>query len=334
MEAKLYKKLDNKKVECFLCPHNCTINNGKHGICRIRKNEQGTLIAESYQLYSSIAYDPVEKKPLYHYYPGKEVLSLGSVGCNMRCQWCQNCDISQTGIESYRSLKRMLPGEIIELANQNRNNIGIAYTYNEPSISFETISEVAPLAKSQGLKNIMVSNGYMSTESLGQYLNYIDAFNIDIKSFEDKVYWKFTNAHLKPVLDNLINIKKANAYIELTYLVIPEINDNKTKFSEFIDWVCSNLGKDIVLHISRYFPWYKTSVQPTPVEKLKQFAETAASKLNYVYVGNIDMPEFKNTKCSKCKCEVIFRNRYNIRIDNRIKDGNCPVCGNNIYIGD
>ncbi len=332
MKAALYNKLEDKKVQCFLCPHSCFISEGRRGVCRIRLNQKGELIPETYRKYSAIGFDPIEKKPLYHFHPGKEILSLGSVGCNMRCKWCQNCEISQTGIEGSRDLIELSPEKIIEKAMQRPENIGLAFTYNEPSISFETVIETATLSKEAGLKNVMVSNGYIGEKAMSVYLDCIDAFNIDIKAFDEEVYKKYANAQLKPVLENLKQINQRGRHLELTYLLVPGVNDDLKKFKSFVDWINNNLGPETVLHISRYFPRYKFSTSATSTFMLEEFAHNAAQKIYFVYGGNYASTKHAHTYCPSCSTVVIRRLGYSIIHTGNKKDGNCPECNKPIYI--
>ncbi len=334
MEAKYYQSLPDGKVRCTLCPHECIIKPGKSGICRIRHNSNGVLIAESYQLYSALHFDPVEKKPLYHFYPGKEILSLGSVGCNLHCNWCQNYDISQKGVENDDKLTHMLPETLVKMARIQKNSIGIAYTYNEPSISIESVIETARLCKENGLKNVMVTNGYIGEQAMTDYLELIDAFNIDVKAFREDIYQKYTGSKLEHVLKNIILAKKAGKHVELTYLVVTDINDKLEQFIELVNWIANETGKDTVLHISRYFPRYKLDNAPTSAIKLQLLAEKALETLDFVYLGNIYSGEFSNTRCPTCKSTLVTRKGYSVTINDDCKSGICPECKTKIFIDD
>jgi len=287
MEAKYYIKLGDGSVECVLCPHKCFINKGKTGLCGVRRNVDGVLISENYGKLCSIHLDPIEKKPLYHFKPSRPILSLGSVGCNLNCQFCQNWHIARATVASYSKLDTYTPKQIAELAIQNSNNIGIAYTYNEPTIWFEFMLDCAKLVKQAGKDNVMVSNGFIMPEPLNEILPYIDAFNIDLKAFTDEFYRKQTFSKRSPVLEVLKIIKKSGKHLEITNLVIPSLNDDAEKFGEMVDWIEAELGNDTVLHISRYFPNYKMNKPITPAAKLTEFYTIAKQKLKYVYMGNI-----------------------------------------------
>lgn len=333
MEAAFYKKLEGDKVQCFLCPHKCIVHSGKRGLCRVRFNNGGILIAETYQNYSAISFDPIEKKPLYHFHPGKEILSLGSVGCNMRCEWCQNCGISQTGIAGNTQLKNLSAEKVVQMAKQNPDSIGIAFTYNEPAISVESVIETAKISHNNGLKNVLVSNGYISESALKEYLSVFDAFNIDVKAFDQLIHKQFTTADLKPVLNSLRSIKDQGKHLEITYLLIPGVNDDFRRFGEFIDWITNNLGAETVLHLSRYFPRHKLMTRATPKYLLEEYAGIATERLSYVFVGNYSLDKYSHTVCPNCSCEVINRIGYTIQLNGESSsNGCCPECGRKIFI--
>ncbi|HQK36321.1 MAG TPA: AmmeMemoRadiSam system radical SAM enzyme [Bacteroidales bacterium] len=331
-EALYYEKLDDLKVRCLLCPHHCVIGEGKSGICKVRKNVRGFLYTESYGAFSAIHLDPIEKKPLYHFYPGKMILSAGSVGCNLSCIFCQNYEISQSGTEEFPSLQVVDPEKLALLSLRHPGNIGLAYTYNEPFISFEMIRETAPLIKRQGQKNVMVTNGFMNPEPLGELLPWIDAFNVDLKGFTESFYRKYTRSRLVPVLDSLKQIRKAGVHLEITNLIIPGANDDEEVFQAMVKWIANELGKNTVLHLSRYFPAYKLTNPPTPSETLYRFFRIARKNLNYVYVGNIEIPDTQNTYCPSCGALLIKRSGYITQIVDLDKDGFCSKCRNVIDI--
>jgi pyruvate formate lyase activating enzyme len=261
--ALCFEKLNDNKVKCLLCPHSCILDDGKVGICRVRSNDNGVLVSENYGKVSSINLDPIEKKPLYHFFPGMHVLSIGSVGCNLQCNFCQNCEISQTGVSDFPRLKTYSAEEIVNNALECVDNIGIAFTYNEPVVFYEYMMDVARLSKSKGLKNIMVSNGFINEEPLKQILPYIDAFNIDLKAFADEFYIKNTHSHLEPVKRSLQLIRESGKHLEITNLVIPGLNDKVEDFTAMVDWISGELGDQTILHLSRYFPRYKAKQPPT-----------------------------------------------------------------------
>jgi len=328
-EASFYES-EIKRIRCTLCPHFCIINQGKSGSCRVRKNVDGKLISENYGQVSSMRFDPIEKKPLYHFYPGHTILSVGSVGCNLHCRFCQNWEISQEGVESSFQLKKTTAEEIVETAFQNENNIGIAYTYNEPTIWFEYMLDIAKLAQTKGLKNVMVTNGFINAEPLKELIKYIDAFSVDLKAFTNDFYKDLTSAQIKPVKEAIKQIKSNGNHLEITNLVITNRNDNQKEFKEMLNWISDEVGRDTVLHISKYFPTYKMMEIATPDKTLLDFSIIASSKLNYVYLGNMQSKEGQNTYCPNCKSLVIERNGYSTRTTGLSTKGICQNCGKNI----
>lgn len=286
-EAYYYKKHDNNKVHCTLCPHECIIPDGKRGICHVRKNNSGVLYAETYEQAAALHVDPVEKKPLYHFHPHKPVLSLGSIGCNMSCRFCQNCDISQAHPEEFHYLRHLPVESVIEQARSIPGNIGIAYTYNEPAVYYEYMLDTAKEARKNHLKNIVITNGFISPAPLEELLPYIDAFNIDLKAFNDNFYKKLTASHLDPVLQAIMAIAGRNIHLEITNLIIPGYNDNSKEFESMIRWINEQCGADTPLHLSRYFPAYRLQAPATPVETLKKFRKIAQKYLTNVYLGNV-----------------------------------------------
>jgi len=332
-EALHYSRQNNNSVKCELCPHECHINIGSTGICGVRRNDQGTLIAETYGIIASSSLDPIEKKPLYHYHPGKMIYSIGSYGCNLKCIFCQNHEISQVipaNIDRYRIIE---PVEVVQRASIHPNNIGIAFTYNEPIISFEYILEIAKLSHKKGLKNIMVSNGFINQIPLIQLLDFIDAFNIDLKSFSNDFYKKQTKSSLYPVLESLKIIKKYKKHLEITFLVIPELNDDKKTAVEMFKWIATELGEDTVLHLSRYYPSYNLNKPATPNDTLFDFYELASKVLHYVYLGNIpNSPIGHNTTCKGCSKNLVVRNGYHVSIQGIDSDGKCTNCASDSLI--
>ena len=255
-QAKFWKKIDNKKVQCNLCSHKCKINIDKTGICGVRKNENNSLYSTIYGTCSSIAADPIEKKPLYHFHPGTNLLSLGTIGCNFKCLHCQNYSIS-TADENYSPLRDLSPEETVEIAKQN-NCSGIAYTYNEPTIWHEFTYDSARLAKKAGLYTCYVTNGFITSEPLKELSDVLDAMNIDVKAFTDDFYKKVCKARLEPVLETCELAKKLGIHIELTYLVIPGYNDSIDEIKDFCNWILKKLNKKTPVHFSRFHPYHNT----------------------------------------------------------------------------
>jgi len=281
-EALYYESLDKKRVQCHLCPYNCMIAEDLRGSCGVRINRGGVLYTEVYNRTTSIALDPIEKKPLYHYHPGEHILSLGTKGCNLHCQFCQNWHISQ---EIDAPTQEITSEQVVEKA-RSADSFGIAYTYNEPFIWYEFVLETAKLAKKNGLENVLVTNGYVNMEPLEEMLPFIDAMNIDLKSFNEDFYIKICKGRLKPVLEVIKRSAKA-CHVELTNLIIPTLNDSEEEIRKMVEWICENLGPDVPLHFSRYFPCYQMTLPPTPVETLKMAEKIAREKLRYVYLGNV-----------------------------------------------
>jgi pyruvate formate lyase activating enzyme len=283
MKEALYYKLESGKVRCLLCPNDCLISGGKKGLCGIRVNKGNKLYAETYNRTTSVSLDPIEKKPLYHYHRGKHILSLGTKGCNFACPWCQNWRISQ---DKSTPTEEITKERAVQEA-KDAGSFGIAYTYNEPFIWFEFVSECAKFARENGLENVLVTNGYVNKEPLEAILPYIDAMNIDIKSIDEDFYRKYCLGKLKPVLENTKRAKEKGVHIEITNLIIPTLNDSKENIEKLVDWISENIGADTPLHFSRYFPCYKMSLPPTPALTLQKAKEIADKKLKYVYLGNI-----------------------------------------------
>ncbi len=319
----------NEKLECQVCPHYCKLSVGQTGICGVRKNTGEKIELTTYGVLSGYSVDPLEKKPLYHFYPGHNILSLGSYGCNMRCDFCQNYQISQNVPKSIIpdiSVKR-----IIKDALSAEKNIGIAFTYNEPIIWFEYMRDIATQAKKEGLICVMVSNGYVNGDLLGEILKFIDAFNIDLKAFNNAFYRKLTGAELEPVKSTLKTIARSGKHLEVTTLIIPNQNDNEGEMKSQTEWMANELGQDIPFHLSRYFPTYKRNDPSTTEDSLNKLSVIASKNLNYVYVGNITSDKSHNTSCSVCGTVVTIRTGYKTRLTNLDEEGKCTNCGNPIY---
>jgi len=323
-----YELFDKKKgiIKCLLCPKECLIKKGQVGFCRARQNIDNQLYSLIYSKVSSYGMDPIEKKPLYHFYPGTMVLSLGTIGCNFACAFCQNWTISQANIKDVQ-VEELSPEKAVQLALQN-NSPGIAYTYSEPLIWYDYILDTAKLAKENNLKNILVTNGFINQEPLIKLLPFIDAMNIDLKSFRNSFYQKYCKGSLSPVL-RTIKISKEYCHIELTNLIIPGLNDSEEEIKEMVDWI-SSLNEDIPLHFSRYFPCYKMDIKATPISTLYKARDIAQKKLKYVYVGNIWDEEANTTYCGNCKKILIKRTGYNIINVGLDKDGKCKFCGEKV----
>jgi pyruvate formate lyase activating enzyme len=330
-EALYYKILSPnlKKLQCTLCPHSCIILENELGKCLARKNVNGKLFALNYENISSLALDPIEKKPLYHFFPTKQILSVGSWGCNFKCGFCQNYQISQTTVEPTISQK-VLPQKLVSYAKKIKNNIGIAHTYNEPLINIEFVIDTAQLVHKNNLFNILVTNGYINHRPLLDILPLIDAANIDLKSFDNNFYQQYCEAELRFVLKTIETFVANNKHIEITTLLIPGFNDDKKNILNIINYI-SSLSKDIPLHFSKYFPQYKFNAPPTTQDVLFQAYNLAKEKLNYVYLGNIFDEEHSSTFCPQCKKKVISRLGYETKIVGLTKN-KCSYCGNELKI--
>ncbi|HAX92696.1 MAG TPA: AmmeMemoRadiSam system radical SAM enzyme [Bacteroidales bacterium] len=316
-------------MECRLCPHLCKIAPGKRGICGVRQNTGDSIQLLTYGVISGCSPDPVEKKPLYHFFPGYNILSVGSYGCNMRCDFCQNWNISQ---KSAGSLKPDTdPGLLADEAASAQNNIGIAFTYNEPVIWFEFVRDTALRVKEKGLFTVMVSNGYVNRDPLNEMLKFIDAFNIDLKAFNEAFYSRLTGAGLEPVKESLKAISKAGRHLEITTLVIPGKNDSVDEMESQAEWIAGELGDETPLHLSRYFPMFKRDDPSTPQETLTRLYEAASKRLKYVYLGNTRGESGQYTLCSKCGTIVTKRSGYSIMLTNLSETGSCKKCGFPVY---
>lgn len=328
-EAMLYEKLSDNRVRCNLCAHRCIIDDGKRGICQVRENRGGTLYALVYGRLVAQHVDPVEKKPLFHFYPGTTAYSIATPGCNFRFRrrWCQNWEISQMPREQHLIEGQEVSPEQIVAAAKSAGCRSIAYTYTEPTVFFEYACDTSRLAHDAGLANIYVTDGYMTEEMLETFHPYLDAANVDLKAFRDETYRKYVGARLQPVLDAMKVMKRLGIWLEVTTLVIPGINDDPAELRDTAEFVANELGVDTPWHISRFFPAYKmTGVPLTPVAALRRAREIGLEVgLHYVYVGNV--PGEESTFCHNCGRLLIRRSGYWI-LENHVQpDGRCPDCG-------
>jgi len=326
-EAMLYEKLSDNRVRCNLCAHRCVIAEGKKGICQVRENQGGTLYTLVYGRIIAHHVDPVEKKPLFHFYPGSTAYSIATPGCNFRCRWCQNWEISQMPREHHLISGQEASPEQIVAAAKHAGCRSIAYTYTEPTVFFEYAYDTARLAHDVGLANIYVTNGYMTEEMLETFRPYLDAANVDLKAFREETYRKYVGARLGPVLDSLRAMKRLGIWLEVTTLVVPGVNDDPAELKDAAEFVANELGVDTPWHISRFFPAYKMAdVPPTPISTLGQAQEIGLEAgLRYVYMDNVLGEE--NTFCPGCGRLLIRRAGYRI-LENHVQpDGRCPDCG-------
>lgn len=333
-EAALYEKLEDENVRCQLCSHRCLIAPGKRGICFVRENQNGTLYSLVYGKAIAKNVDPIEKKPLFHFQPGSLSFSIATAGCNFRCDFCQNWDISQItkGPEGRIIGEELPPEEIVKKALETGCS-SIAYTYTEPTIFFEYAADTAKLAKKKGLANVFVTNGYQTPETIKEMKGLIDAANIDLKSFSQRFYQKICGAKLKPVLEAIKLMHKAGIWIELTTLIVPKQNDSEEELSQIAQFI-AGIDKNIPWHISRFHPEYKMlDTQPTPLETLEMAYQLGKkANLKYVYLGNVITETRENTYCPKCGNLAIRRVGYSVQILAVNKKGECPKCGQDLNI--
>lgn len=321
-EAKYYKNLGGGAVQCQLCPRFCVLANGETGFCRVRKNINGKLYSLVYNQPVSVHLDPIEKKPLFHFLPGTAAYSLATVGCNLRCLYCQNWEISQVGPEQVKSVK-MTPEQVVEQALASGAK-SIAYTYSEPTVFFEYMLATAKLAKEKGLKNVMISAGYINPEPLKELSQYLDAIKIDLKAFNSNFYKRIVGGELESVLNTLKIIKEQGVWLEIVYLVVPGENDNPEEIKQMSRWIRQNLGDNVPLHFSRFYPIYKlVNLPSTPEQTVKNLRQIALNEgLKYVYTGNLGDEETESTYCPESKEVAIKRRGYFVEEINLI-DGQC-----------
>jgi pyruvate formate lyase activating enzyme len=302
MEAKYYNKLDDNVVQCILCPHNCVIANGNVGICNARRNKEGVLVAETYGKTISFSMDPIEKKPLFHFKPFSQILSLGHNSCNLKCQYCQNASVSQNRCRTHE----ISPADLLDYCLQNKIT-AVAFTYTEPFTWFEFIFDCATLLKQNNIDVVLVTNGFVNKDPLKEILPLISAVNIDLKSIKGSFYKDICKGTLNPVLEMIKTCYK-RTWVEVTNLIITDTNDKFEEIETLVKEV-ANIGKDIPLHLSRYFPSYKFSKPSTTIDKMFEVYSIADRYLDYVYLGNIASSEGSYTKCPNCNSVLIDRIR-------------------------
>jgi pyruvate formate lyase activating enzyme len=334
-EALLYERLDGQRVRCNLCAHRCVIAEGRKGVCLVRENREGTLYTLVYGIPLSQAVDPVEKKPLFHFYPGSTAFSIATAGCNFRCAFCQNADISQMPRDRGQILGRQAtPEEVVRSAKRYASR-SIAYTYTEPTIFFEYSYDIARLAHVEGIASVYVTNGYMTPEMLELFQGlgnghepWLDAANVDLKAFRDETYKKVCGARLQPVLDALKKMKELGVWVEVTTLVVPDMNDSQEELDDIARFVATELGVETPWHVSRFHPDYKMYDRgPTPAATLQRAYELGREAgLRYVFVGNMPGARLENTYCPSCGQTVIGRWGFRVTEYN-VREGGCAHCG-------
>lgn len=332
MQAYLYTSGENKAVRCQLCNHFCAIKAGRRGLCAVRENRDGTLHTLVYGKLIAGHVDPIEKKPLYHFMPGSQSYSIATVGCNFRCRFCQNSDIAQMPADHNGKIlgDEVTPGKVVATARQSDCR-SISYTYTEPTIFFEFAYDTAKLAHGQGIKNIFVTNGYMSAEALSMIAPYLDAANVDLKAFNDDYYKEQCGARLRPVLETLKQMGASGIFIEITTLIVPGLNDSPEELKKLAAFIVDQLGPSVPWHISRFHPTYRmTDRDPTPVGTLEMARQIGIKAgLQFVYTGNVPGDDGENTFCPGCG-EMIIE-RWGFRLGKvLVKKGACSLCGHSI----
>ena len=330
-QAMFYHQLENRKVICELCPHFCKLKDGQLGLCKVRKNSGGKLYSLVYGKAIAVHVDPIEKKPLFHVAPGSHSFSMATVGCNFSCKFCQNADISQVTHSVNLDLigQQLSPEELVSMASSN-NCSSIAYTYTEPLIWFEYLKDVGQIIRENNLKNVLVSNGYINAKPLQELLPIIDAANIDLKSMQSAFYKKICKGKLEPILDNIRTLHESGIELEITNLVITGLNDSDRDFEILTDFLAS-VSPRIPLHFSAYYPTYKMNNPPTSPDRLKRAYKIASRKIEFVYLGNVHIPDRSDTFCPRCKERLICRSGYRIEILG-LEDGKCTNCGHDTGI--
>jgi len=325
-EAMFWEKLEGKTGQCHLCAHECKIPDSKFGICGVRKNVEGILYTMAYAQVIAANIDPIEKKPLYHFLPGSISYSIATIGCNFKCGFCQNWQISQASVREgdIVSGRQMMPEWVVQEAKSS-NCLSISYTYTEPTIFFEYAYDTARQAKLAGLKNVFVTNGYMTRDALEKIKPYLDAANVDLKSFRDDSYKKTCKARLQPVLDTIAAMRELGIWLEVTTLVVPGENDSDEELGQIAEFL-AQIDNNIPWHISQFHPDYEfRDHMTTPIETLKKAMEIGQrAGLRYIYLGNV--LEGTNTCCYRCH-ELIVARRYMGFNRNNLENGRCPSCG-------
>jgi len=331
-EAMWYKKLSDERVRCDLCNHRCVISDGERGICGVRENNDATLYSLVYGKVIASHVDPIEKKPLFNFFPGSYSFSIATVGCNFKCTHCQNSDISQMPVDHARIMGQDISAEqIVQMAEKNDCK-SISYTYTEPTVFIEYALDVAKIAKGKGLKNVFVTNGYMTKEVLNDVHPYMDAANVDLKGFTEEHYHSVCSARLKPVIDTIRLMKQLGVWVEVTTLVIPTVNDSEDELRKLAEFIFS-VGPEVPWHVSRFHPTYKMNNLPqTPIKTvIKARLIGLEVGLRYVYTGNIPGDEGEKTFCYNCGKTLIERYGYNIGSVN-VKNSKCTYCGSDVDI--
>ncbi len=325
VEARFYEKLPGKNVRCHLCPRGCVVADGERGRCRIRENRAGTYYSLVHSRVCAAHIDPIEKKPFFHFRPGTVAFSLATAGCNVSCKFCQNWEISQAKPEELPA-RYIPPADVAKLAKQSQCPT-VAFTYSEPTVWNEFVTDSADAARAQGLKAVVISNGFIQQEPLKRLCRKVDAIKIDLKAFSAKYYREVVGGELKPVLDTLTTTRKEAKWMEIVHLVVPTLNDGDTEFRDLARWIKANLGTDVPIHFTRFHPMFLLkNLPPTPVETLERAKKVAdAEGLQFVYIGNVPGHPAENTYCPKCRRLLIERAGFTVT-QNHIRKGKCEYC--------
>jgi pyruvate formate lyase activating enzyme len=329
VEARYYEKLPDREIKCQLCPRFCQLGDKERGFCGVRENKDGRYYTLVYGKVASLNVDPIEKKPFFHFLPGSQALSLATAGCNLSCRFCQNWEISQMRPEQVRNIN--LPPEAVVSTAENQGCPVIAYTYSEPVIFYEFMYDTSLLARRKGLKNVVVSAGYINPQPLADLLKVVEAVKIDLKAFNQDFYHQYVRGELQPVLETIKQIARSPVWLEIVYLVIPTLNDNPEEIRKMCRWLKTEIGPDYPLHFSRFHPMYLIkNLPPTPVSTLEKLRQIALEEgLHYVYVGNVPGHPGESTYCPNCGKLIIERYGYTInKIE--ISKGKCHFCGQKI----
>ncbi len=326
VEAKYYRKLEDKEIECLLCPRQCKVGDRERGYCGCRENQNGIYYTLVHSYACSANVDPIEKKPFFHFLPGTKAFSIATAGCNLNCKFCQNWEISQVRPEQVQSI--YLPSDEVASYAQESGSRSIAYTYSEPTVFYEYMLDCAIAGKRKGIKNVVITAGYINPDPLIELIREVDAVKVDFKGFTEKYYQNICQGKLKPVMDTLTILAKYKVWYEIVYLVVPTLNDDFNDIRSMCKWMVQDLGKDVPVHFTRFHPLYLLkNLPPTPVSTLDKAREIAMEEgMNFVYVGNVPGHPGENTYCPVCKKVVIGREGFTI-LEMNLKDGKCKFCG-------
>ena len=325
-EARYYEKLEHEEVRCLLCPKECRIGDRERGYCGVRENDHGTYYTLVYGEPCALHLDPIEKKPFFHVIPGTSAFSLATVGCNMECKFCQNWQISQSRPEQVET-RHIEPDRIVEQAS-SLHAPSIAYTYGEPVVFIEYMMDIAARARARGIRNVVVTSGYINRKPLLDLCALVDAIKVDLKAFEESYYRDVCSSELRPVLDTITTIREQGVWLEIVYLMVPTLNDDPAKIREMARWLRAHAGADVPVHFSRFFPQYRMkNLPPTPVSSLERAYDICREEgLQFVYVGNVPRHEMENTYCPSCEEIIIHRQGYRV-LSLDVIGGKCRFCG-------